>query len=157
MAAAQGGLIDAKDEADIKTEPQSDGFGVVNTNDGTQHSTPPSSSNAAVSNKPAAGASEDQQTLLAVLQFLRKNNLAESVETLRREAGLPEDALDPKGTDSTGSGGATGGVDTDGGDASSLLSRVTVSSSVGLQPPAKGRLMKLLCFYVMKQFRACVV
>ncbi|KAF3687295.1 Transcription initiation factor TFIID subunit 5 [Channa argus] len=137
MAAVQGSLVDADEEKDIKTEPPNDGCGNNHANDGRVLSTSPSASSG--SNKSAAGAPEDQQTLLAVLQFLRKNNLTESVEILRREAGLPEDSLDLKGNDSSGagSGGASGTVDLDGGDATSLLSRVTVSSSAGAQPPTK--------------------
>ncbi|XP_042288567.1 transcription initiation factor TFIID subunit 5 isoform X2 [Thunnus maccoyii] len=139
MAAIQGGMVDADEEKDIKTEPSNDGFGNNNANDGRILSTSPGSSAPAAANKPAAGAPEDQQTLLAVLQFLRKNKLTESVEILRREAGLPEDSLDLKGADAlgAGSGGAAGGVDVEGGDASSLLSRVTVSSSAVVQAPTK--------------------
>lgn len=145
MAAVQGGLVDAAEEKDIKTEPASDGFGNNNANDGRLLSTSPGSSASTGSNKTVAGAPEDQQTLLAVLQFLKKNKLNESVEILRREAGLPEDSLDPKGTDASGagSGGASGGVDLEGGDASSLLSRVTVSASAGAQAPTKGPILSL--------------
>lgn len=138
MAAVQGSLVEEKD---IKTEPSNDGGGNHNSNDGRLLSSSPGSSAPAGSNKSAAGASEDQQTLLAVLQFLRKNNLTESVEILRREAGLPEDSLERKAGDSSGVGldGATGTVDLEAGDASTLLSRVTVSSSAGAQAPTKGR------------------
>lgn len=137
MAAVQGGLVDAEEEKDIKTEPSSDGGGNNNANDGRLPSTSPVAP--AAGNKNAVAAPEDQQTLLAVLQFLRKNNLSESVDILRREAGLPEDSLDAKGTDSSGggSGGAAGSADLDGVDASALLSRVTVPSSVGVQAPTK--------------------
>lgn len=147
MAAVQGGLVDAVEKKDIKTEPSEDSGGNNNANDGRLLSPPPgSSASAPGGNKPPAGAPEDQQTLLAVLQFLRKNNLAESVEILRREAGLPEDALDLKAGDSAGagSGGAGGTVDLEGEDASSLLSRVTVSSSAAAQAPTKGRTGLLL-------------
>lgn len=138
MAAVQGGMVDEKEEVDIKTEPQSDGLMNTNATDGRQLSPSPSSSSSAGSTKSAAGAPEDQQTLLAVLQFLRKNKLTESVEILRREAGLPEDALDTKGADCSApsSGGTAGGVD--GLDAGSLLSRVAVSSSAGTPAPTKG-------------------
>ncbi|KAM4751125.1 transcription initiation factor TFIID subunit 5 isoform 1-T1 [Anableps anableps] len=136
MAAVQGGMVDAKDEADIKTEPASDGFGNNHANDAGLLSASPGSSAAAGNNKPAAGAPEDQQTLLAVLQFLRKNKLSESAEILRREAGLPEEVLDPKGSDSAGSGLGSG-ADIDGGDASALLSRVTVSTPGGAKAPTK--------------------
>lgn len=140
MAAVQGGLADTNEEKDIKTEPSSDGFGNNNANDGRVLSTSPGSSASAGINKSATGAPEDQQTLLAVLQFLRKNKLTESVEILRREAGLPEDSPELKGSDSSGagSGGAAGSGDKEGGDASSLLSRVTISSSAVAQAPTKG-------------------
>ncbi|XP_023128967.2 transcription initiation factor TFIID subunit 5 isoform X1 [Amphiprion ocellaris] len=140
MAAVQSGMGEGVEEKDIKTEPASDGFGNNNANDGRLVSTSPGSNAPAASNKPVAGGPpEDQQTLLAVLQFLRKNKLTESVEILRREAGLPEDDLDPNGADSSGAGtgGAAGSVDSDAGDASSLLTRVTVSSSAAAQAPTK--------------------
>ncbi|KAE8300913.1 Transcription initiation factor TFIID subunit 5 [Larimichthys crocea] len=133
-------MVDSYEEKDIKTEPPNDGGGNNNANDGRLLSpSPGSSASSAGSNKSVAGAPEDQQTLLAVLQFLRKNKLTESVEILRREAGLPEDSLDLKGGDSSGagSGGAAGGVDLESGDASALLSRVTVSSSAAAQAPTK--------------------
>lgn len=139
MAAVQGGLVDAEEEKDIKTEPSNDGSGNNNANDGRVLSTSPGASSE--SNKAASGASMDRHTMLAVLQFLKRNNLSESVEILRREAGLPIDSGDAKGTDSSGggSGGAAGSVDLEGGDASALLSRVTGSSS-GVQAPTKSRI-----------------
>uniref|UniRef100_A0A8C5HEE9 Transcription initiation factor TFIID subunit 5 n=2 Tax=Gouania willdenowi TaxID=441366 RepID=A0A8C5HEE9_GOUWI len=128
MAAVQGGLVDAVEEKTIKSEPVADATANNSANDARAPSSSPGSGVSPGVNKPAAGAAEDQQTLLAVLQFLRKNNLSESVEILRREAGLPEDSLDQKGGDSTGTG--LGGPEADGRtDAGSLLSRVTVSSS----------------------------
>lgn len=145
MAAVQGGLVDAEEEKDITTEPSSDGCGNNNANDGRLLSTSPGASSGSNKNAAAAAAApEDQQTLLAVLQFLKKNNLSESVEILRREAGLPEDSLDAKGTDSSGggSGGAAGSVELESGDATSLLSRVTVSSSAGAQAPTKSNVKK---------------
>lgn len=147
MAAVQGGLVDAVEKKDIKTEPSDDGGGNNNNaNDGKVLSTSPASSAPAGGNNTAAGAPVDQQTLLAVLQFLKKNKLAESVEILRREAGLPEDSLDLKGGDSSaaGSGGAAGNASLEGVDASTLLSRVTVSSSAAAQAPTKGRTELLL-------------
>ncbi|KAK1886692.1 Transcription initiation factor TFIID subunit 5 [Dissostichus eleginoides] len=139
MAAVQGGQVDAVEEKDIKTEPSNDGGGNNNANDGRLLSTSPGSSSSTGSIKSAAGPPEDQQTLLAVLQFLRKNKLTESVEILRREAGLPEDSLDLKGGDSSGagSGAAAGSVELAGGDASSLLSRVTSSASAVAPAPTK--------------------
>ncbi|KAJ4944172.1 hypothetical protein JOQ06_012717 [Pogonophryne albipinna] len=139
MAAVQGGQVDAVEEKDIKTEPSNDGGGNNNANDGRLLSTSPGSSSSTGSIKSAAGPPEDQQTLLAVLQFLRKNKLTESVEILRREAGLPEDSLELKGGDSSGSGSgaAAGSVELAGGDASSLLSRVTSSASTVAPAPTK--------------------
>lgn len=142
MAAVQGGLVEAADKKDIKVEPseESGGNNTNNAGDGRLLSPAPApAAPAAASNNAAAGAPVDQQTLLAVLQFLRKNNLSESVEILRREAGLPEDSPDAKGGDSAaGAAGAAGSADTEGGDASSLLSRVTVSATVVAPAPTKG-------------------
>uniref|UniRef100_A0A673CD82 TFIID subunit TAF5 NTD2 domain-containing protein n=1 Tax=Sphaeramia orbicularis TaxID=375764 RepID=A0A673CD82_9TELE len=112
MAAVQGGLVDASEEKDIKTEPSSDGCGNNDTNDARPLSTSPGSNAPGGNAKTSSGSTEEQQTLLAVLQFLKKNNLTESVEILRREAGLPEDSLDLKV----------------GVDASALLSRVLIVS-----------------------------
>ncbi|XP_064419011.1 transcription initiation factor TFIID subunit 5 [Latimeria chalumnae] len=71
---------------------------------------------------PVADPLSDRQTLLAVLQFLRKSNLRESEEILRREAGLlerlGEGSLSPAG----GQGEAEGAE-------ASLLSRVTGATS----------------------------
>lgn len=152
MAAVQGGIVDAVETKDIKTEPSDDGGGNNNTsnnaNDSKILSPPPgSSASSGSNNNTPAGTPVDQQTLLAVLQYLRKNKLTESVEILRREAGLPEDSLDLKGSDSAaaGAGGATGNADLEGADASSLLSRVTVSSSAGVQAPVKGRSVPQSC------------
>uniref|UniRef100_A0A3Q3Q6K1 Transcription initiation factor TFIID subunit 5 n=1 Tax=Monopterus albus TaxID=43700 RepID=A0A3Q3Q6K1_MONAL len=137
MAAIQGGVVDAKEEKEIKTEPSNEVSGNNNANDGRLLSASPAAS--AGSNKATAGAPEDQQTLLAVLQFLKKNNLTESVEILRREAGLPEESQDLKGADSSGTGAtdAAASVDVEGVDTSSLLSRVTGSTSAGAPAPAK--------------------
>lgn len=157
MAAVQGGQVDAVEEKDIKTEPSGDGFGNNNANEGRVVSTSPGAAAPAGSTKTAAGAPEDQQTLLAVLQFLKKNNLTESVEILRREAGLPEDSLDPKGADSSGAGagGTAGGVDLEGGDTSSLLSRVTVSSCAGAPAPTKGS--NTMCPLLCSRVRRCLL
>lgn len=142
-------MSDADIETDIKTEPSTDGFGNNNANDGRVLSASPGSGSSTGSNKQTAAVTpEDQQTLLAVLQFLKKNKLIESVEILRREAGLPENSLDPKATESAGagSGGAAGIVDLEGGDVSSLLSRVTGSSSAGAQAPTKGTVQLAAAF-----------
>lgn len=141
MAAVQGGLVEAADKKDIKVEPseESGGNNTNNASDGRLLSPAPApAAPAAASNNAAAGAPVDQQTLLAVLQFLRKNNLSESVEILRREAGLPEDSPDAKGGDSAAGSAGSGSADTEGGDASSLLSRVTISSTVVAPAPTKG-------------------
>uniref|UniRef100_A0A3Q3EZT7 Transcription initiation factor TFIID subunit 5 n=1 Tax=Labrus bergylta TaxID=56723 RepID=A0A3Q3EZT7_9LABR len=139
MAAVQGGLVDAVEEKDIKTEPSNDSGGNNNAGEARLLSPSPGSSASAGSAKSTTGAPEDQSTLLAVLQFLKKNKLTESVDILRREAGLPEDVLDSKGTDSSGagSGAAADSADAAGGDASSLLSRVTGSSSAPAPAPTK--------------------
>lgn len=141
MAAVQGGLVDIVDKKDIKAEPSEDGTGNnSNVNDNRMLSPSPSSSCSSGNNNnnnTAAGATVDQQTLVAVLQFLKKNKLNDSVEILRREAGLPEDSLDVKGND-PGAHGAAGNADQEGVDAATLLNRVSVSSSAGTQLPAKG-------------------
>lgn len=143
MAAVQGGLVDTVDKKDIKAEPSEDGTGNNNNNnvnDNRMLSPSPSSSSSSGNNNnnnTATGTTEDQQTLLAVLQFLKKSKLNDSVEILRREAGLPEDSLDIKGSDA-GAQGAAGSGDLEGVDAATLLNRVTVSSSAGTQLPVKG-------------------
>lgn len=159
MAAAQGGPVDAADKKDIKTEPSEDGAGNGsgnNASDSRTLSPSPSSSSssgggaAATNNStptpppPPLGSAAEQQTLVAVLQFLRKNKLHDSVDILRREAGLPEDSLDVKGGDPA-AGGAAGGADADGVDAASILSRVSVSTSAAAPPPSKGRVRAHTC------------
>ncbi|XP_063818028.1 transcription initiation factor TFIID subunit 5 isoform X2 [Pseudophryne corroboree] len=64
----------------------------------------------------------DRQTLLAVLQFLRKSNLRESADILRRETGLlsAEDALSPEPSG-----------EADGAEQQTLLSRVSAGNSGG--------------------------
>lgn len=146
MAAVQGGLVDTVDKKDIKAEPSEEGTGNNNSNnanDSRMLSPSPSSSSSSGNNNnnTAAGTTVDQQTLVAVLQFLRKNKLNDSVDILRREAGLPEDLLDVKGGDQ-GAGGAGGNTEQDGVDAATLLNRVTVSSA-GTQPPIKGKAAEL--------------
>lgn len=143
MAAVQGGIVDTVDKKDIKAEPSEDGIGNNNNNgnDNRMLSPSPSSSSSSGSNNnnnTAAAATVDQQTLVAVLQFLKKNKLNDSVEILRREAGLPEDSLDIKGSD-PGAGGA-GSANLEAVDAATLLNRVTVSASAAAQPQVKGTL-----------------
>ncbi|XP_043844205.1 transcription initiation factor TFIID subunit 5 [Dromiciops gliroides] len=75
-------------------------------------------------------ASQDRQTLLAVLQFLRRSNLRESEEILRREARLLEEAA---------GAGAPGEVDGPGAEATStLLSRVAAAAAAGPTGPGPG-------------------
>ncbi|KAM9068975.1 transcription initiation factor TFIID subunit 5 [Sarcophilus harrisii] len=75
-------------------------------------------------------ASQDRQTLLAVLQFLRRSNLRESEEILRREARLLEEAA---------GAGAQGEVDGPGAEATSaLLSRVAAAAAAGPTGPGPG-------------------
>ncbi|CAM4595902.1 transcription initiation factor TFIID subunit 5 [Caretta caretta] len=78
----------------------------------------------------ASPAPTDRQTLLAVLQFLRRNNLHESEDILRREARLLGEevaaaALSPSGPGAQGTPG--GETDAAGGEA--LLSRVAAAAS----------------------------
>uniref|UniRef100_A0A4X2JNF6 Transcription initiation factor TFIID subunit 5 n=1 Tax=Vombatus ursinus TaxID=29139 RepID=A0A4X2JNF6_VOMUR len=75
-------------------------------------------------------ASQDRQTLLAVLQFLRRSNLRESEEILRREARLLEEAA---------GAGAPGEVDGPGAEATSaLLSRVAAAAGPTGPGPGSG-------------------
>lgn len=148
MAAVQGGIVDTVDKKDIKAEPSEDGIGNNNNNgnDNRMLSPSPSSSSSSGnsnSNSTAAAATVDQQTLVAVLQFLKKNKLNDSVEILRREAGLPEDSLDIKGSD-PGAGGAAGSGNLEAVDAATLLNRVSVSASAAAQPQVKGTLTSTL-------------
>lgn len=126
MAAVQDGQMELDAEKETKPEILSDGTSNLsgNTASGTLSSSP-------LTAAPAGGAPkmEDQQTLIAVLQFLKRNKLTDSVEILRREAGLGEDQEDSQATD--GSGGGKG--DVDGGDANSLLSRVSITSAAAPQ------------------------
>uniref|UniRef100_A0A674PAF7 Transcription initiation factor TFIID subunit 5 n=1 Tax=Takifugu rubripes TaxID=31033 RepID=A0A674PAF7_TAKRU len=144
MAAVQGGIVDTVDKKDIKAEPSEDGIGNNNNNGNDNRMLSPSPSSSSSSgnnnnNNTAAAATVDQQTLVAVLQFLKKNKLNDSVEILRREAGLPEDSLDIKGSD-PGAGGAAGSANLEAVDAATLLNRVTVSASAAAQPQVKGTL-----------------
>lgn len=80
----------------------------------------------------ASPAPTDRQTLLAVLQFLRRNNLHESEDILRREARLLGEevaaaALSPSGPGAQGTPG--GETDAAGGEA--LLSRVAAAAASG--------------------------
>lgn len=81
----------------------------------------------------ASPAALDRQTLVAVLQFLRRSNLRESEEILRREARLLGEDLGAAALSPAGAGlpGASGGE----GDASSseaLLSRVTAAAAIAI-------------------------
>lgn len=93
---------------------------------------------AALSKPAAAGpaaspAALDRQTLVAVLQFLRRSNLRESEEILRREARLLGDDLGAAALSPAGAGllgGSGGDSDSAGGEA--LLSRVTAATSIAI-------------------------
>lgn len=129
MAAVQDGQIDPEGEKDIKTETSNDGAGNTNANAGGALSSSPGSASSGGTSKTSAGG-EDQQTLLAVLQFLKRNKLSESVDILRREAGLSEDLNDSQGSEASGGGsGGSVNVDAEGGDANSLLSRVSIANT----------------------------
>lgn len=153
MAAVQGGLVESVDKKESTVEPSEENAGnnSNNASDGRLLSpAPASSAPAGGNNSTGTGTPTDQQTLLAVLQFLKKNNLAESVEILRREAGLPEDSADAKAGDSAAAGVVANSSDQDGGDASALLSRVTVSTAaappaVAAPVPTKG----FWCFFLL--------
>lgn len=98
----------------------------------------------------------DRQTLLAVLQFLRRSNLHESEEILRREARLLSDevAADPSPS-APGAPGTHGGESQESslGSGETLLSAVTFAQTgvtvapptvaappaVPLAPPGKGK------------------
>lgn len=128
MAAVQDGQLNLEVEKDIKTEITNDGSGNINVN-----SSSPGSTSSGGKSKSPAGSGEDQQTLLAVLQFLKRNKLTESVDILRREAGLSADDSPVSESAGAGSGGVPN-VSADGGDANSLLSRVSIATPVA--PPA---------------------
>lgn len=159
MAAVQGGLVESVDKKESTVEPSEENAdnNSNNASDGRLLSPPPASGAPAGANNAAgAGAPTDQQTLLAVLQFLKKNNLAESVEILRREAGLPEDSADAKAGDSSAAGTAANSSDQDGGDASALLSRVTVSAAAAAAPvSSKGSLLVLLLYRLARRVNCC--
>ncbi|XP_059902555.1 transcription initiation factor TFIID subunit 5 [Gadus macrocephalus] len=135
MAAVQSGQSETEEEKEIQPETSNDG----SRTDGR----PPAGSPGVPASSPGAvkpSAPGEEETLRAVLRFLQKNNLSESVEILRREAGLPDEPEDQTGSESsgTGSGGqeAGGGV----GDAGSLLSRVSAAptpaaATVAAPPP----------------------
>ncbi|CAL8269474.1 transcription initiation factor TFIID subunit 5 [Gadus morhua] len=135
MAAVQSGQSETEEEKEIQPETSNDG----SRTDGR----PPAGSPGVPAPSPGAvkpSAPGEEETLRAVLRFLQKNNLSESVEILRREAGLPDEPEDQTGSESsgTGSGGqeAGGGV----GDAGSLLSRVSAAptpaaATVAAPPP----------------------
>lgn len=158
MAAVQGGLIESVDKKETTVEPseESAGNNSNNASDGRLLSPPPASGAPAGGNNAAgAGTPTDQQTLLAVLQFLKKNNLAESVEILRREAGLPEDSADAKAGDPSAAGASANSTDQDGGDASALLSRVTVAAAAAAPAPSKGSLVAPLLYRLAPRVNCC--
>lgn len=130
MAAVHDGPSDIENEKETKPEILSEesSASLPGIMSGTVSSSPLATPAAVV---PKAEEQQQQQTLLAVLQFLKRNNLTESVEILRREAGLQDEPEDARGTDAAASGLNAGLVD-----ASSLLSRVSSQSSA----PVKGAL-----------------
>lgn len=129
MAAVHDGPSDVESEKETKPDIVSDesAANLPGIMSGTLSSSPLAPPSDAV---PKAE-EQQQQTLLAVLQFLRRNNLTETVDILRREAGLQDELEEARGTES-----AAPGLNTGPGDASSLLSRVSSQSSA----PAKGGL-----------------
>lgn len=130
MAAVHDGPSDMENEKETKPDILSD-ESAANL-PGMMSGTLPTSSPLAPPAAAAPKAEEQQQTLLAVLQFLKRNNLTESVEILRREAGLQDELEEARGTEATAPGLNAGT-----GDTSSLLSRVTSHQSAA---PAKGAL-----------------
>lgn len=132
MAAVHDGPSDIENEKETKPEILSDesAANLPGIMSGTlsSSSSPPLAPPSAVVPK---AEEQQQQTLLAVLQFLKRNNLTESVDILRREAGIQDEAEEARGTEA-----AAAGLNTGPGDASSLLSRVSAQSAA----PAKGGL-----------------
>ncbi|XP_023696756.1 transcription initiation factor TFIID subunit 5 isoform X2 [Paramormyrops kingsleyae] len=136
MAAVQDGQIEPESEKEIKSETLNDATGNhAAAVGGLLPSSPVSTASVGASNSSKAAASEDQQTLLAVLQFLKRNKLVESADILRREAGLLEESDDAQGSE--GGRDELGGASADeGGEAASLFSRVT--SATGASGIATG-------------------
>lgn len=134
MAGVQDGPIELDAEKDTTPEIVSDGTSNLSGNaaSGTLSSSPLTAG--------AAPKQEDQQTLIAVLQFLKRNKLTESVDILRREAGL-EDQDDSQALDGSGGGKADG----DGGDTNSLLSRVSIASAAAHQSTLTPKPVKSEC------------
>ncbi|XP_062866560.1 transcription initiation factor TFIID subunit 5 isoform X2 [Trichomycterus rosablanca] len=128
MAAVHDGPNDLESEKETKAEILNDGpaGNLSGMSTGTLSSPTVSA--------PEAGAAkpEEQQTLLAVLQFLKRNNLTESVEILRREARIAKELEEAGEAEAAGTGlsGAAAAAAVDG---NSLLSRVSFQSSA----PAK--------------------
>lgn len=94
---------------------------------------PPAAAKAAAPGPAASPAALDRQTLVAVLQFLRRSNLRESEEILRREARLLGDdlgaaALSPAGAGLLGTAGGEGDV----GGSEALLNRVTAAAAISI-------------------------
>uniref|UniRef100_A0A8C3JGU0 TATA-box binding protein associated factor 5 n=1 Tax=Calidris pygmaea TaxID=425635 RepID=A0A8C3JGU0_9CHAR len=89
-------------------------------------------SKAAAAGPAASPSALDRQTLVAVLQFLRRSNLRESEEILRREARLLGDDLGAAALSPTGTGLlATAGGDADAG-GEALLNRVTAAATIAI-------------------------
>ncbi|XP_062352472.1 transcription initiation factor TFIID subunit 5 isoform X3 [Cinclus cinclus] len=79
----------------------------------------------------ASPAALDRQTLVAVLQFLRRSNLRESEEILRREARLLGDDLGAVAL-SPASAGLLGGSGSDADSGEALLGRATSAAAVAI-------------------------
>lgn len=164
MAAVQDGPIESEGDKETKTDALNDGAGnITGSSTGVLSSPPNAASSATGATKSMAPPGpENQQTLLAVLQYLKKNNLLESVDILRREAGLSEDNDDSQNADGSGGIGPAASVD-EGGDANSLLNRVSIATAAPVggaaAAPSKGgsRLAEIMpwkpfcAFLILKQ------
>lgn len=129
MAAVHDGPSDIKSEKETKPDALSDES--ASNLPGIMSGTLSTSLHGSTTAPAAAPKTEEQQqTLLAVLQFLKRNKLTESVDILRREAGLQEEPEEEE----RGAEAAAPGLNSGCGDASSLLSRVSAQSGA----PAKG-------------------
>ncbi|XP_037399523.1 transcription initiation factor TFIID subunit 5 isoform X2 [Pygocentrus nattereri] len=124
MAAVQDGGSEPEGEKEPQPELPSDGS---------------SAPAATPASKPEEQQQQQQQTLLAVLQFLKRNKLIESVDALRREAGLADEPDEAPGSEAGGGVGGAAAGSADSADASALLSRVAGAAQSGAaSAPAKG-------------------
>lgn len=129
MAAVHDGPSDIESEKETKPDILSDesAANLPGIMSGTLSSSPLAPPSAVVPK-----VEDQQQTLLAVMQFLKRNNLTESVDILRREAGIQDELVE----EARGTEAAAPGLNSGPGDTSSLLSRVSSQSGA----PAKGGL-----------------